>query len=140
MAVRVETLSRALIRRSIRLLDMEYKPAEIAAELGAKKEQIIRLVSAGAPARKDRNGFYWIHGEKFREWLLNAAPKNPKEKNIFSDNEAFCTTCRSTVVFVETYRRHHIVFGTCPKGHKTVRFISLKGKTDKKRKVKKNDQ
>lgn len=135
MTVRVEKLSRALIRKSMRLLDMEYKPSEIADELGGSKAQIMRLVSAGAPARKDSKGHYWIHGDTFREWLEKAAPKNDKDKNHFADNEAWCVTCKKAVFYVEHRRKGHISYGKCPDGHNVARFISQnpKGKARKKK-------
>lgn len=124
--VRVERLSRAMMRRSIRLLDMEYKPSEIAAELQATKAQIIRLISAGAPARKDAKGHFWIHGETFARWLEKVAPKNLKAKTTFLDSECFCMGCQAVTPFTETSRKRHIVFGVCPSGHKVSRFISIK--------------
>jgi hypothetical protein len=124
--VRIEKLSRAMMRRSMRLLDMEYKPSEIAEELSVTKVQVLRMLTAGAPARKDAQGHFWIHGEKFVEWLENAAPKKHKDKTTFADNECYCLQCRKIVTFVETHRRRMIVFGTCSRGHKVTRFISTK--------------
>jgi hypothetical protein len=126
MTVRVEKLSRSLMRRSIRLLEMEYKPAELADELSANKDQIIRLVSAGAPARKDSKGHYWINGQAFARWLEKAAPKKDKDKSTFADNECWCVACRSVVTFKEKKRVANIVYGLCPKGHKTSRIFSTK--------------
>lgn len=126
MTIRVEKLSRGLMRRSMRLLDMEYKPSEIADELGASKDQILRLVSAGAPARKDSKGHYWIHGETFVKWMTDAAPKDSKAKNTFADNECYCVVCRSMVIYTEHRRKGHIVYGKCPQGHNVARFISQK--------------
>jgi hypothetical protein len=124
MTVRVDRVSRGLMRRSIRLLDMEYKPSELAEELGTSKEKILRLVSAGAPARKDARGHYWIHGTTFVHWLEDAAPKKPGDKVIFADNECYCVSCRARVTYTESRRRNRIVTGTCPKGHKISRFLS----------------
>lgn len=129
MAVRLGKLSRALMRRSIRLLDMEYKPSEIAEELDASKEQIRKLIHAGAPARIDAKGNYWVHGVSFAEWLKNAAPKKDKDKKIFEDNEAYCFVCKSAVTFTEYRRKSRVVFGTCPQGHKVSRFTSTKSET-----------
>lgn len=132
MAVRLGKLSRALMRRSIRLLDMEYKPSEIAEELDASKEQIRKLIHAGAPARMDAKGNYWIHGERFAEWLKNAAPKNDKAKKVFEDNEAYCFACKAVTTFTEYRRKNRVVFGTCLHGHKVARFISSKPATPAK--------
>lgn len=131
--VRVGTLSTAMMRRSLRLLDMEYKPAEIADELGVTKEQVIRLISAGAPARRDGGGHYWIHGETFVKWCKDAAPKNAKEKHTFEDNEAWCMFCKGVVTYKETRRKQHISFGLCPEGHKVSRFVSMKKNNEGKK-------
>lgn len=119
--------SRALMRRSLRLLDMEYKPAELADELNTNPQHIIRLVSSGAPARKDIKGRYWIHGASFAKWLEDAAPKNNKElkaRPSIADNETYCVQCRAITPYTEHRRKGHLAFGTCPRGHKTTRFLS----------------
>jgi len=126
MAVRIEALSRAMMRRSMRLLDMEYKPSEIADELGASKEQVMRLISAGAPVRKDSKGHYWIHGETFVKWLNEAAPKNKRAKNTFADNVCYCVVCHSQVTYIEHRRKGNVSYGTCPQGHNVARFLSQK--------------
>ncbi len=128
MSVGVTKLSRALMRRSIRILDMDYKPAEIAEELGASKEQILRLISAGAPARKDSSGRLWIRGLNFVQWLNDAAPKKPGDKTVFADDECYCVTCRQVVRFTEYRRSHRVAYGNCINGHKVVRLVSLKSK------------
>ena len=124
--VRVEKLSRAVMRRSMRLLDMEYKPSEIAEELNITKVQVKRLLTAGAPSRKDIKGRFWIHGTAFVEWLENAAPKKPKDKTTFADNECYCLQCKRVTTFTETNRRHMMIFGVCQDGHKVSRFLSSK--------------
>jgi hypothetical protein len=101
------------MRRSIRILDMEYKPAEIA-------------VAAGAPARKDANGRYWIHGLTFVQWLKDAGPKKPGDKSTIENDEAYCFNCRRVVHFTETRRIKRTVYGICLNGHKVIRYISLK--------------
>ena len=126
MSVRVEKLSRAMMRRSIRLLDMEYKPSEIAEELSASKAQVIRLISAGAPARKDAKGHYWIHGEKFANWLENAAPKTDKDKTVYAENEIYCIACRKITTYTIYRLVKNVAYGECLQGHKVTRFISTK--------------
>ncbi len=137
MAVRVKKLSWALMRRSMRILDMEYKPSEIAQELGAGQEQILKLILAGAPARKDSKGHYWIHGTTFVNWLHAAAPKNDRDKNTFADNECWCVGCRSVVIYIEHKRKGTISYGKCPHGHSVARFLSQKttGKSGNKKRV-----
>lgn len=128
MSAKLTKASRALMRRSLRLLDMEYKPAEIADELATSSKYILRIVNAGAPARKDANGRYWIHGLSFARWLSDAAPKNDKElkaRPTIADNEAYCTKCRAVTVYSEYRRMGRISYGECPSGHKVTRFVSI---------------
>lgn len=124
MAIKVGKLSRAMMRRSMRILDMEYKPSEMAQELGTDQKQILQLIFAGAPARKDSKGHYWIHGTTFVQWLQDAAPKNSRDRDIFADNECWCISCRSVVIYTEYKRREMVSYGKCPKGHSVARFIS----------------
>ncbi len=129
MTVKLTKASRALVRRSLRLLDMEYKPSEIADELATEPAHILRVIRAGAPARKDSKGRFLIHGESFASWLQNAAPKNDKEtkaRHAIADNEAYCLVCRAYTTYTEYRRVRNVSFGTCPKGHKISRFISTK--------------
>ena len=126
MTVKIEKLSRAMMRRSMRILDMQYKLSEIAMELGADKEQILQLIYAGAPARKDSRGHYWIHGTKFVQWLHDVAPKNGRDRNTFSDNECWCASCRSMIVYKESRRQGLVSYGECPAGHNVTRFLSRK--------------
>ena len=123
MAVTVQKLSRAMMRRSMRILDMQYKLSEIAKELGADKEQILQLVFAGAPARKDARGLYLIHGTSFVQWLHDVAPKNDRDKDTFADNECWCVDCRSIVVYQERSRQGSASYGKCPAGHGVRRFL-----------------
>ena len=127
--IKLTKASRALMRRSLRLLDMEYKPSEIAEELSTNQQHILRLLSAGAPARKDIKGRYWIHGKSFATWLADASPKNDRDlkaRPAIAENEAYCLQCRLVITYTEHRRTGHISYGTCPHGHKVTRFISPK--------------
>ena len=121
----VPKVTKKKVQLSRSLLNMMYKPAEIAEEMGTSKEQIIKLISAGAPARKDAKGHYWIHGLTFVQWLKDVAPKKPGDKTIFEDDECYCVICRQMVHFTKLRRVKRIAYGICPKGHKVSRFISL---------------
>lgn len=137
MTIKLSKASRALMRRSLRLLDMEYKPSEIADELSTDPSHILRVIRSGAPARKDSKGRFWVHGLSFAAWLKNAAPKNDNElkaRPTIADNEAYCVGCHEITPYTEHRRKGRIVYGTCPKGHKVARFIS--SKEQKKGKVK----
>jgi hypothetical protein len=109
------------------LLDMEYKPSEIAEELATNPQHILRLVGFGAPARKDAKGRFWIHGKSFASWLADAAPKNDKElkaRPTIAGNEAYCTTCRKITTYTEHRRKGNVSYGKCQQGHNVTRFIS----------------
>ncbi len=104
MVITMCILSRAFIRHSIRLLDMEYKPDELAEELGAANDLIIRMIAAGAPAWKDAKGHYWIHGLSFAKWLNDAAPKKDGDNQVFPENKAISTPCRHGTINRENYQ------------------------------------
>lgn len=129
--VKLTKASRALMRRSLRLLDMEYKPSEIAEELATYSQHILKLVAAGAPARKDTKGRYWIHGASFARWLADAAPKTDRDlkaRPSMADNEAYCLRCRTITPYSEHRRTGNVSYGTCPQGHSVSRFMTSKKK------------
>ena len=63
--------------RLIGLLDMEYKPAELAAEVGFSRKQIYRIYRKmpGFPCRVDGTKHLWINGADFRNWYHRTYPK-----------------------------------------------------------------
>ena len=134
MATGSVKIGHAFMRRTYRILDMEYKPSELAEEFGGSKDQVLRLIQAGAPARKDGQGHYWIHGPAFVQFLINSIPYRRWDKKPMAQNECFCVACHQVVHFTEVRRVRNMIYGNCPKGHKTVRFYSLKpqGKDGKK--------
>jgi hypothetical protein len=108
---------------------MEYKPSEIAEELATNSQHILRLVGMGAPARKDTKGRFWIHGATFARWLADAAPKNDRDLKArprMAENECYCVACRKITTYTAHRRKGTMVYGKCPKGHNTVRFVSKK--------------
>ena len=79
------------VMRAARLLDMMYKPSEIAEELKIKKRAIYEvLIPLGLPHERDENGRIWLHGPTVRAWLETATrgPRYPLE-----DDEFFCLKC-----------------------------------------------
>jgi len=127
--VKLTKTSRALMRRSLRLLDMEYKPAEIAEELSTNPQHILRLVAVGAPARKDAKGRYWIHGVSFARWMTEATPKNDRDlkaRPTMAENECYCVTCHAITTYTAHRKKGHVIYGKCPKGHNITRFMSRK--------------
>ncbi len=107
--IRVENLSLKISRRSLRLLDMEYKLREIADELDAKPEQILVLIANGAPAFKDEFGHYWIHGLTFYKWLQKSASRNKKDKRAFALDETQYVIDNSLVKYTDIQREKTMI-------------------------------
>lgn len=125
-------ISRAMMRRSLRLLDMEYKVSEIAQELKITEKTIYQSwLIAGMPCRRDSTGHLWLHGPAVAKWISLNAPitKYTKDdRHVMEDDEAYCMSCRQPVKMERVTRREkwrgavrvHAV-GVC--GHKVIRMM-----------------
>ena len=83
-----------------RLLNMLYKPSELAQEVGININQIYRVyVPCGCPAKRDERNRIWINGEAFCKWYSRVY-----SKIILAKNEAFCLTCKTGVPIVNPVR------------------------------------
>ena len=79
--------------RLARLLDMLYRPSEIAEEIGFNVRQVYRVyIPAGCPIVKDNDNQTWINGKAFREWIHLVY-----KKCELKPNQAFCLTCKKPV-------------------------------------------
>ena len=106
-------------RRLRRLLDMEYKPSEIADELGINVKTIYRsYIPLGLPVRHAVDGSIWIHGTTYREWALTIlTTDSEKPKPPMGESEFYCTKCRNRVQAVEISQvidKRTRAIGTCP--------------------------
>ena len=84
-----------------RLLDMLYKPAEIAKELDVTYDTVMRsYVPAGCPVTRDDTGHIWIHGLTFAKWAREqiAARKKRNGEKLPADL-AYCFGCKKRVKF-----------------------------------------
>jgi hypothetical protein len=80
-----------------RLLDMDYKPSELAGELGINLNQIYRVyIPLGCPHQTEGQRHISINGKAFQHWYLE---KYQKAK--IKDDETFCKTCRKAVKLVQ---------------------------------------
>jgi hypothetical protein len=72
------------------LLNMMYRPSELAEEIGIDQNQVYRVyVPLGCPHERDRNRHLWINGENFREWYQDTYKQyQPKE------GEVYCPSCK----------------------------------------------
>ena len=118
---RHKLMSREAKLRANGLLDMLYKPSEIARELGIEKRHIYgRLIPSGMPHNKDRNGSIWIHGPELAAWLRTLT----KKRVPLADGEAYCMRCRKPSRIVDSKRVRHgalmLLRGKCNKCGATV--------------------
>jgi len=117
-----------------RLLDMMYKPTEIAKEINVSVDTVYRsYLPAGAPHTRDKSGAIWIHGLSFSEWVRSQPKTRPiKGKRSLKINEAWCMRCNKPVEIQNPKRKKvniHIsmIKGICPNcGTKINRIISNK--------------
>lgn len=97
-----------------RLLDMLYKPAEIAEEIGVTPETIYRsYLPAGLPYTRDAQGNIWIHGPAFVSWAREMISKRKSERVALQDDQAWCLKCRGPVQLIN------------PKIKKSNRYLEL---------------
>lgn len=131
----VPKMSRGIVLKLERLLDMLYKPREIAEELGVSTETIYRsYIPAGAPVMVDGQGMKWINGKKFALWAQECLATNRRGKPVrsLSEGQGFCLRCNQVVEMVDPRRKPHSqkvgvvqVSGKCPFcGAKVNRFVS----------------
>ncbi len=87
-------LTRVQKFRAYALLDMLYKPSEIADELGMPKHLVYEnLIPAGMPSSKDKDGFIWLHGHSVADW----ARKLGRSRQKLLAYQAYCLHCKKPV-------------------------------------------
>lgn len=88
-----------VLGRTDRLLEMWYRPAELAEELAVSKDTIYRSwIPAGAPHRRDDQGHLWICGTDLAAWLESLADR---PRVALGPGEAYCMSCRVAVRIAE---------------------------------------
>lgn len=97
-----------------RLLDMLYKPAEIAEEIGVDPDTIYRsYLPAGLPYTRDEHGDLWIHGPAFVSWAREMIARRKNERAPLPDDHAWCLKCNEPVPLIN------------PKVKKSNRYLEL---------------
>jgi hypothetical protein len=110
-----------------KLLDMLYKPSELAEEIGFTRRQVYRVyMHFKCPHERDEKRRIWINGKAFREWYERTYPRIS-----LADDEAFCLTCKRNVMMSNPVkkRKGRLVYWVCfcPKcGRKIGRIIDMK--------------
>lgn len=78
------------------LLDMLYKPSELAEELSITVRQFYRVyIPLGCPVVRER-GRVFIHGQTFAEWYFSVYPLV-----TMSPSEGFCLSCKKPVPMLD---------------------------------------
>lgn len=112
-------VARAQLIKLARLLDMMYRPSELAEELGVTAETVTRSwLPAGAPFERDKVGNLWIHGETFSAWVRTVTGRR-QEMGRLKEGEGFCFKCKTAVLMVrprrlDTRRYTSMWQGRCP--------------------------
>ena len=96
--MRSPTLKHQHIIKLSRLLDMMYKPSEIAEEIGVTQDTVYRsYLPAGLPHVRDNNGLVWIHGPAFVGWARETISKKRSKAKGLGENQAWCMRCNRPV-------------------------------------------
>lgn len=109
-----------------RLLNMLYKPAEIAEEIGVNKDTVYRsYLPAGLPHTRDEQGSIWIHGPAFVAWAKETISKKRSKRAGLPDDHAWCMKCNRPVPLIKpnikaVNRYLELLQASCPNCHTTV--------------------
>ncbi len=84
-----------------RLLNMLYKPAEIAEEIGVTADTVYRsYLPAGLPHTRDEQGNIWIHGTAFVSWAREVIARRKNKRAPLPDDHAWCLKCNEPVPLI----------------------------------------
>ena len=84
-----------------RLLDMLYKPSEIADEIGVSQDTVYRsYLPAGLPHTRDEQDNVWIHGPAFIGWARETISKRKARRRPLPDDQAWCLACKGPVPLI----------------------------------------
>ena len=80
-----------------RLLDMMYRPSEIAEELDVSVETIYRSwLPAGLPHKRDKDQSIWIHGPTLVAWAKETIASRKKTSSL-DPGQGWCMKCNQAV-------------------------------------------
>jgi hypothetical protein len=109
-----------------RLLDMLYKPSELAEEIGVIADTIYRsYLPAGLPHTRDAQGNIWIHGPAFIAWARETISKKKSKRAGLPADHAWCMKCNQAVPLINpktkaVNRYLEMLQAPCPTCGKTV--------------------
>lgn len=117
--MRIPRLSHAQIIRLGRILDMLYKPSELAEEIDVNVDTIYRsYLPAGLP-HICRNNTFWIHGPAFVEWAKQTIAARHANHVVLPDGHGWCVKCSGIVAMDNPQIKYtnpyiHILQAPCP--------------------------
>ncbi len=109
-------MTREQLIRVGHLLNMRYKPSEIAEEIGCNVDTVYRsFIPAGCPHERDKRGHIWIIGTAFRDWARDTFKRKGAK---MPEGFAYCLRCRQPVRMVATVEKPvnrylTLIAGTC---------------------------
>lgn len=85
-----------------RLLDMLYKPAEIAEEIGVTPDTVYRsYLPDGCPHSRDKRNNIWIHGPAFVQWAKSTLANRKAGRQPMPEGLAWCLRCGKAVPLID---------------------------------------
>lgn len=117
--MRKPLLKHTQIIRLGRILNMLYKPSELAAEIRVNVDTIYRsYLPAGLPHTRDKD-LIWIHGPAFVAWAKQTVSKRRADRHPLAPDQAWCMTCNGPVLMQapqvrQVKHRVELVQGRCP--------------------------
>lgn len=109
-----------------RILDMMYKPSEIAEEIGVAQDTVYRsYLPAGLPHERDDKGNVWIYGPAFVAWARETVSRRKSKRAGLPDQHAWCMKCNRPVKLnhpqIKTINRYlELMQSPCPRCGTTV--------------------
>lgn len=101
MNTRTPHLKHIQIIRLGRLMDMLYRPAELAEEISIDVDTIYRsYIPAGMPCIREGQGHIWVHGLSFAAWAKETVAKRQNERSPLADGYGWCLRCNQAVKMV----------------------------------------
>ncbi len=93
---KTQQFTRIQISKLPRLMEMMYRPSEIAEEIGVTAETVTRnYLPNGCPFERDKNGNIWIHGLSFAAWVRSVQAQ--RKQGRLEDGQAWCLRCEKAV-------------------------------------------
>lgn len=124
--MRTPLLKQQHIVKLKRILDMQYRPSELAEDIGVNVDTILRgYLPAGLPHTRDDRGRIWIYGPAFVEWARETISKKKSKRNSLADDQAWCVVCKGPVPLIDptvkiANRYLELLQAPCPTCGKTV--------------------